>query len=193
MKGYEWRDAILSDACHLDHLTMLVLLFIAKHMNGSKDMAWPTQKTIAKNLHVSVRTAQRHLNRAEAAGWVKIKRQRFGSRYSNEYTASLGDTVVSRYKAVSCDKGEGDKPDQLRDTMDVVPIPISNPNQESSKRVPNETLGEKGLPSASKEAAPPAPRPEKSGRKKTPAALLTPEQQQYLERLNQIKQHHGWQ
>src|SRR2546423_1314323 len=156
MKGYEWRDAILSDACHLEHLTMLVLLFIAKHMNGSRDIAWPTQGTIAKNLRISVRTAQRHLDKAEAAGWVKVKRQKFGNRYSNEYTASIGDAVVSRDNAVSGDTGDGDRPDRLHDTMDVAPIPISNPNQESSKSTKgiqtpdtNGTLGQEGLPSAS--------------------------------------------
>ena len=155
MKGYEWRDAILSDACPLEHLTMLVLLFIAKHMNGSKDMAWPTQETIAKNLGTSVRTAQRHLDKAEGAGWVKIKRRKFGSGHSNEYTASIGDTVLSRDKAVSGDKADGDKPDQLHDTMDVVPIPISNPNQESSKTkreqgCPQSPDGSRQVPSALK-------------------------------------------
>jgi DNA-binding Lrp family transcriptional regulator len=175
MNGYEWRDAILSDTCPLERLTMLVLLFIAKHMNGSKDMAWPTQETIGKNLRISVSTVKRRLKEAESAGWVTITRPKYGSRRANEYTASLpliamqpSIAVLPSKPVTGAEQVLQVKSDTPQVTMDELPIPISNPNQESSKSTKG-MLGKEGLPSASKGAAPPAPRQEEKERKmKTP-------------------------
>lgn len=97
---YEWRAAVLSARGPESPITRLVLLVLMTWA-GPDMTAFPSQAAIAKRCALSIRAVRKHLDIAEAEGWI-IR----GARYSREtgwrahvYTLQIPDLHVQLAQA----------------------------------------------------------------------------------------------
>lgn len=86
-----WRDALRDSA--LDTTAKAVGFVIATYWDSSGSGAFPAKATIARGASIGKRTADRAIDRLEAAGFLAIHRS--GGRRSNRYRASLPNRVTS--------------------------------------------------------------------------------------------------
>lgn len=67
-----WRDAVLSADGPPKPMTRLVLLALAKYMNGSGENCWPSVDTLAVDTGSSRRTVCTHLSLAQSLSWITV-------------------------------------------------------------------------------------------------------------------------
>ena len=69
----QWRDAVLSTDGPPKLMTRLVLLALAKYMNGAGENCWPSVEIIVTDTGLARRSVLRHLAEAKASGWVRVR------------------------------------------------------------------------------------------------------------------------
>jgi hypothetical protein len=82
---WTWRNAILKS--DLAATTKHVLMVISVHMNDMGGGCYPSTKTIARLASLSERSVCTHIEIAELAGWLRVRRHGFGGQdwARNEY------------------------------------------------------------------------------------------------------------
>lgn len=68
-----WRDAVLSTDGPPKPMTRLVLLALAKYMNGAGENCWPSVEIIVTDTGLARRSVLRHLAEAKDSGWVRVR------------------------------------------------------------------------------------------------------------------------
>ncbi len=95
---YNWLE--LMKKSDLSSTSKLVAYCIGSYMNSSTNIAWPSQKKIAEDTSLSVRTVVNSINNLVACGWFKVSKNNSksssngGLQYNNSYTSSIPDKVV---------------------------------------------------------------------------------------------------
>lgn len=95
---WSWEDAITES--DLPALTRLVLLTLSTFMNAKNTSAYPSQDELARCSGMSRSSVFRHLQKAEAAGFIEVSKHGFaGQKWANnEYNAVIpcSEKVVSQ-------------------------------------------------------------------------------------------------
>lgn len=91
---FSWREAI--QTASLPSTTKLVLLNLSIYMNEKGEGCYPSVKRQASDTNLSEKTICDHLQKAAAAGFIYISKQRMaGQQWAlNSYRAIFPDTVV---------------------------------------------------------------------------------------------------
>lgn len=86
---WSWEDAITES--NLPPLTRLVLLTLSTFMNAKNTSAYPSQDELARCSGLSRSSVYRHLQAAEAAGFIEVKKHGFAGQNwaNNEYHAVI--------------------------------------------------------------------------------------------------------
>lgn len=107
MKSYTWRDAIIRS--HLEAETRHVLHVLACHINDAGESCYPGTWLIARETGYSENTVCKHLEIAEKAGWLIIRKHGYGDRrwLRNEYYPRTPDDFEPRnYKVEKADEDD---------------------------------------------------------------------------------------
>ena len=91
-----WLQLCASEHGPSDPSTRHVLMVLALHMSAEGDHAWPSQVLLARRSGLSERSVRRHLDNAQATGWLVIsRRKRTGQAwYVNQYEACIPDQLM---------------------------------------------------------------------------------------------------
>lgn len=104
---FTWQSAVLDSGC--ESSTKLVLLAIGSFMNQHGTGAFPSLETLAAKTSLSKLTVRRHVQVAEEAGWLAVKKRytRNGDKDSNLYSVRYPDEVGSPFTHVGSPVTQG--------------------------------------------------------------------------------------
>lgn len=96
MRPIDWRKAVRDS--DLESITKLVLHTISVHVNPEQDFVFPSIRYIAEGASIAPSTAQVHVDKAVAAGFLikENTRRRKGGKGSNRYYLEIPDDLAKK-------------------------------------------------------------------------------------------------
>mgnify|MGYP006426731843 CR=1 FL=1 len=118
MKVWSWRHAI--QQAELNSTTKLVLLNLSIYMNEIGEGCYPSTARQAKDTGLSERSICTHLDKAEKAGFIAVKKHGFGGQKwsRNEYYATYPKGTESGAEALNVFH-KGTEPDDIKALNEV--------------------------------------------------------------------------